>query len=138
MRMIFLAILLGLSNAWAHTAVEAITPGAYASVSAPQTVVVTLSEAVDLHFATFKVYPLKASGDRLALNRAAARLAATALKTRDDQALRADSFNLKQGEAAKVTIPLKPNLARGPYVVMWQILSDDGHVMTGQSIFTVK
>lgn len=122
----------------AHTAVTSTVPASQATITAPRNVEIAFNEAVDLHFATFKVYPLKAQGDKLALNRAAATLAKSALKARNDQAQRADQFTPQYGTTAKVSVPLKSGLAKGPYVFMWRVLSGDGHIVTGQSVFTIR
>lgn len=138
MRLLSFVILSLFSAAWAHTAVTSVTPGAFAIVTAPAAVQIKLNEPVDLHFATFKVYPLKVSGDKLALNRAAATLAKTALKARADEDLRADTWKKQTGTTSNVSIPLKQNLLSGAYVIMWRLLSGDGHVISGQSVFSVK
>lgn len=138
MKNLILPLLLLSGFASAHTEVTGLSPAPNAVVQAPKTVSLTLSEPVDLHFCTFKVYPLKATGDKLALNRAAADLAKTALNAKGDDAARADTAPKLSGMAAKVSIPLKTNLKAGNYAVMWRILSDDGHVVTGQSVFTVQ
>lgn len=138
MRFLLLAVLLLSGQALAHTAVTGIVPAAHASVTAPTNVEIKLNEAIDLHFATFKVYPLNVQGDKLALNRAAATLAKTALKARNDAAQRVDQFKSGGGTTDHVVIPLKSKLAPGPYVFMWRVLSADGHIVTGQSVFQVK
>lgn len=135
-RLILPLLLAGFAQA--HTAVTGITPAAFAVVSAPGSVSLTLNEAVDLHFATVKVYPLPGMGDKLSLNRAAAALAKSALNAKNDAAQRADAGGMLHGTADKITLPLKPNLKAGNYALMWRILSDDGHVVTGQSVFVVK
>ena len=39
---------------------------------------------------------------------------------------------------AQLRIPLRPGLKDGTYVVAWKLLSEDGHPVTGHSVFTVK
>lgn len=138
MRKLLLAALLLSATASAHTAVTAVTPAAFATVSAPRAVQLSFSEPIDLHFATVKVYPLKVTGDHPALNRAAETLLKTALGAKDDAAQRADTAPKLSGMGAKLSLPLKPGLKPGNYAVLWRILSDDGHVVTGQSVFSVK
>lgn len=137
MKNLILPLLLS-GTALAHTEVVGMTPAAHATVTAPQSVTLTLSEPIDLHFATFKVYPLNAKGDPSVLNRAATTLAQSVLNVKGDEAKRSDRAKSLTGLAAKVSLPLKPNLGAGNYVVMWRILSDDGHVVTGQSVFAIK
>lgn len=139
-RALAFALLLG-GPAAAHTAVTGVQPGAHAVISRPEAVVLTFSEPVALRFATFAVYPLPA-GDRASLNRAAARL----LKAPPESATRADTWasgsgatgTRPTGSARRVAVPLKPALAPGAYAVVWRVLSGDGHVVSGQSVFTVR
>ncbi len=137
MRTLLAALLLS-ATASAHTAVTAVTPAAFATVNAPRAVQLSFSEPVDLHFASVKVYALGATGDHAALNRAAETLLKTALGARDDAAQRADTAPRLTGLAARLSLPLRPDLKPGNYAVLWRILSDDGHVVTGQSVFSVK
>ena len=132
------ALLMASGLALAHTAVTGVVPAAHASVTSPKSVEIRLNEPIDLHFATFKVYALKAQGEKLALNRAAATLAKTALKARDDASQRADLFTPTTGAASHVVIQLKTKLPAGPYVFMWRVLSADGHIVTGHSVFLIR
>ncbi|GAA5500762.1 copper resistance protein C [Deinococcus xinjiangensis] len=133
---LMLALLLG-GFASAHTQITSLSPAAGATVTAPKTVTLTLSEAVDQKFVTIKVYPIKAAGDLLTLNRAAAALAKTALGSKNDASARVDMAQPKSGMAQTLSVPLKP-LKAGTYAIMWRLLSDDGHVVSGQSVFKVK
>lgn len=36
------------------------------------------------------------------------------------------------------SVPLKSSLAKGAYVFMWRVLSGDGHIVTGQSVFHIR
>lgn len=137
MRWLIGALLLS-SPALAHTAVTSVQPGAHASVRAPTAVTVTVSEAIPLKFATFKVYPLPVGGDRLTLNRAAATLAKTVVGAKNDAAQRADLWRGGEGQRALIHVPLKPRLKAGAYALLWRFLSADGHVVSGQSVFYVK
>lgn len=133
MRRSLLLALLALwpSYALAHTQVTRQLPPAGSTVTAPAAIRLELSEAINLHFSTFKVYPLPAG-------QSAQGYAAAMLGTNNCDALRADTCPKLDGLAARVSIPLKSNLKAGPYVLMWRILSDDGHVVSGQSSFSIK
>lgn len=131
-----LSLLLG--AALAHTEVSAVTPARGATVAAPRQVTLTLSEPVSLRFSTFKVYPLTASGNAAAVQQAAATLARTALDAKDDAAARADTAQARTGMAARVVLPLKAGLKPGLYAVLWRLASEDGHPVSGQSVFRVK
>ncbi|GBF04654.1 putative copper resistance protein CopC90 [Deinococcus aerius] len=129
---------LTLGAALVHTEVTAVTPARGATVPAPQQVTLTLSEPVSLRFSTFKVYPLTASGNAAAVQQAAATLAKTALDARNDAAARADTIQTRTGMAARVVLPLKAGLKPGLYAVLWRLASEDGHPISGQSVFRVK
>lgn len=114
---------LTLGTALAHTAVTSVTPAANA-------VTLTLSEPVNLRFSTFKVVPLPAGAD-------AGKTAAAALARRDD-ASRADTAPALSGTAARVQLPLRAGLRPGSYLVVWRLLSEDGHPVLGHSVFRVR
>ena len=133
---LFLVLALS-SSALAHTAVTSIQPGAHQTVSAPKAVSMSFNEAIPLKFATFRVYPLPA-GDKPSLDRAAAALTKTALLNKADLGGRVDTWAGGSGQAAAVKVPLKPGLKAGAYALVWRFLSDDGHVVTGQSVFHVR
>lgn len=138
MKRLLCVLLLALgTSALAHTAVTGIRPAAHATVSQPKAVQLEFSEAIPLRFATFKVYPLPA-GDKLSLNRAAKALLNTALNAKNDASARADAWAGGKGTALSLSLPLKPNLKAGAYAVLWRFVSEDGHVVTGQSVFHVK
>jgi methionine-rich copper-binding protein CopC len=131
MRALFLLLALALGTASAHTTVLSITPTANSRVAAPKEVVVKFSEPIELRFSTFRVLELDVGvrpedGARAAL----------ALKP-DAPELASQPVTART-LAALLRIPLKPNLKAGAYVVAWKILSEDGHPVTGHSIFTVK
>lgn len=143
MKKLILPLLLGLSTALAHTAITSVTPGEGKTVSAPRQVVITFNEPVSLRFSTFKVYPLGVSGDTLSVNRAAAKLAKSVIGLKNDDQARADhrlsgAASTSTVNTSTVTLPLKDHLKSGSYVVMWRILSEDGHPVTGQYVFRVK
>ena len=123
------ALLLG--AAAAHTQITHFDPAVGSSVSAPTTVTLTLSEPINLRFSTFKVYALPAGVD-------AATFAQSKLSLKNDAAARADAYTASAKLATKLSLPLKENLKSGPYIVMWRILSDDGHPISGQATFSIK
>lgn len=124
----------------AHTAITQLSPAHNAVVSAPKSVTLVFSESVDLHFCTFKVYPLAVTGNKLVLNRAAVSLRQTVLNDKNDTFKRADILIpvSRTAKTSEVNIPLKARLSPGNYVVMWRILSEDGHILTGQSVFRIQ
>lgn len=122
---------LSLGAAFAHTQVTAVTPRANARVTAPKTVTLTFDEPINLRFATFKVVPLPAGAD-------VEQTAAAALARRDDAALRADTAPALSGMAARVQLPLHAGLKPGAYLIVWRVVSDDGHPVSGHSVFWVQ
>ena len=126
---LFAALLLG--TAAAHTQITHFTPAAGSTVAAPKMVTLTFSEPVNLRFSTFKVYALPAGMDPAAF-------AKTKINLKNDAGARADTYSGPPSMAARLDLPLKTNLKPGAYVVMWHILSDDGHPVSGQSSFSVR
>ncbi|WP_420596841.1 copper resistance CopC family protein [Deinococcus sp.] len=128
---LFLVAALLLGSAAAHTEVTKLTPAAGSTVTAPKMIAVELSEPVNLRFSNFKVYALPAGMD-------AAKYAASKLKLKNDASARADVPQTYKGMAAKLNVALKPDLKPGDYELMWHLLSDDGHPVSGQAVFTIK
>lgn len=128
---LFLLAALSLSTALAHTEVTAIVPAANATVTAPKTITVTLSEPVNLRFSTFRVL-------RIGAGQTPTQAAAQALAAKADMHTLASLPTKAAGLAATVRVPLKAALPAGPYVIAWTLLSDDGHPVSGFSAFTVK
>ncbi|WP_412030001.1 copper resistance protein CopC [Deinococcus yunweiensis] len=128
---LFLLAALSLSTALAHTEVTAIVPAANATVAAPKTITVTLSEPVNLRFSTFRVL-------RIGAGQTPTQAAAQALAAKADMPTLASLPTKATGLAATVRVPLKAALPAGPYVIAWTLLSDDGHPVSGFSAFTVK
>ncbi|WP_216317670.1 copper resistance CopC family protein [Deinococcus aestuarii] len=126
---LFAALTLG--SALAHTEVTSVTPAANARVAAPKTVTLTFSEPIHLRFSTLKVVPLPTGADPT-------QTAAAALTRRDDAPSRADTAPALNGMAARVTLPLRPGLKPGAYLIAWRLLSEDGHPVSGHSVFHVR
>lgn len=123
------ALLLGTASA--HTQVSKMIPAQGSTVAAPSAVTLSLSEPINLRFSTFKVYALPAGTD-------AATFSKSKLSLKNDADARADTYAGSSKMAAKLSIPLQSKLKAGQYLVMWCILSDDGHPISGQSTFNVK
>ena len=131
MHVFFVLLALMLGTATAHTAVTSMTPAAGTSVAAPREVVLKFSEPTELRFSTFRVLAL---GPAVKPEDAAR----TALAMKADAAGLASQPLTAKNLAAQVRIPLKPGLKAGVYVVAWKLLSEDGHPVTGHSVFTVR
>ena len=128
-----------LSVAAAHSELEKATPAEDAKVSAPKAVELSFGEPLELRFSTFKVYPLGVTGNTLKVNGAAGALKTRVLSAKNDDAARADLGLSTTGRTAtSVTLPLKPNLVKGAYVVMWKVLSVDTHATDGYYVFYVR
>lgn len=139
-RVSLLSLALALSGAaWAHAELESASPAEGATVrQAPVEVTLTFSEPVETTFGLFKIYPLGAEVDlsaadaELRLNGLAGQLVADVLEAQGDGDARADTGVANAGSTnAEVTVPLKSDLAPGPYVVMWRVVSADTHPVEG-------
>ncbi|BDP41418.1 copper resistance protein [Deinococcus aetherius] len=130
-RLLPLALLGTLGLALAHTEVTSVTPGPQAAVAAPRSVLLRFSEPIELRFSTFRVMTLPTGKTPEAAAKLALALGADAPEL-------ANTPFTARSLAAQLALPLKPGLKSGTYVVAWKILSDDGHPVTGQSVFRVR
>lgn len=126
-----LLVLSSLSVTFAHSKVLSISPRSHATVEAPKQVSIKLNEKVKLKFCQLKVYRLEATGNKLALNRAAAQVA----KTGKAPKMKVNFAQQGKSETLKASVE---KLAAGRYVMAWRILSSDGHIVRGHSVFKVK
>lgn len=126
-----LTLLSTLSLALAHTEVTSITPDAKTAVAAPKNVLLQFSEPIELRFSTFRVMAVPTG-------KTPADAARMALTLKADAPGLANAPFTASNTAARLSLPLKAGLKSGTYVVAWKILSDDGHPVTGQSVFRVK
>ena len=107
------SLLLLASQAQAHAHLVKASPGLNAAVGAPQTVLLEFSEKLEPKFS------------------------AIALKTSNGDGVDvASAVNAKDHKAISATpkAPLKP----GAYMVMYRVVSADGHATKGDYTFTVK
>lgn len=141
-----LALILTLAGVGvAHSELESSTPAANATLqAAPTEVSLSFSEAVEVRFSTFKVYPLDADIDpsaddaRARLNGLAGQLVSEVLETQGDDEARADTgVSEAERTSETITLPLKPDLPAGVYAVMWRVLSVDTHTSQGFISFQV-
>lgn len=130
---IFLFVLtaLTLGRARAHTGVTLEHPVPGQRVTAPNSVTLTFSEPVDLRFSTFKVVPLPRGAD-------AKKTAAAVLARKKDGENRADTAPRLTGRVARLSLPLRPRLKPGAYLVVWRVLPEDGHPAVGHATFVVR
>ena len=128
------------SHGLAHAYLETSVPEGGTTIDTmPTEIVLTLSEAVELRFSTFKVVRLEdAPADRRALLEAAGALLEEVLPLRDDEELRADTGVLHEDStSAVIRIGMKEDLPPGTYVVMWRVLSVDTHTSEDLTVFHV-
>lgn len=130
-RLFALLLAAALGTASAHTEVTVVSPTSTLPASAPKAVQLSFAEPVNLRFATFRVVPMPAGKTPAEATRLA-----LALKPGSPQLV--NTGPVPSGMAAKLSLPLKPNLKAGPYLIAWAILSEDGHPVTGQSLFRVR
>ncbi len=128
----------------AHAEYRSSIPIAGATLkTAPRAVTINFSQAVEVRLSTFKVYPLSAPpeawGSSTRLKRLARPLVQQVLSLRNDGSRRVDTGVTTTKRTSKtVVVGLKPNLAPGPYVVMWKNLGVDGHAESDYYIFVYK
>lgn len=100
-------------SAFAHAGLEGAVPADGATVTAPDALVLTFTEAVSASMSGVVVKA--ADGSKVAIG---------------DATLSDDK--------ATLTIPLTAKPAAGVYTVEWHALSDDGHKTHGKFTFTVQ
>lgn len=141
-----LALLLsGAGLALAHAEVTSSQPADGTVLeTAPTEVTLTFSEAVEVPFSTFKVYPLGAEIDssdpdaEARRNGLAGQLVSEVLEAQGDDAARADSgLDTTEATATNLALPLKADLEPGIYVAMWRVLSVDTHEIQGFLTFEI-
>jgi copper resistance protein C len=133
MRIWFLILMLS-GMVFADSKPTKIVPANGASVSAPKAVSIAFNEGIEGRFSTFKVYPYTGEVN----NNAIRAFARAKLPLKNDTAARADVNHNAVSSTKNVQIQLKPNLAKGVYVVMWRILGADTHIVEGWSFFRIK
>lgn len=107
------ALLAAASGAQAHAHLVSATPAADADVAAPKSLRLTFSEKLEPKFSSVDL--MKADGKPVAVKPS---VAAKDRKT--------------------ITAALVAPLAPGSYMVMWHVVSADGHRMKGDYSFTVR
>ncbi len=142
----FLALSLAVP-AWAHSHLTASAPADGAVLgSAPASLQLAFTEAVQKRFSLFVVLPLsvpakagESAHDRsLRVHALAAQLADGVMANKGKGKGRVDTGLAHPAGAAKnVTIELAKNLSPGTYVLVWRALSVDTHVTHGIVVFTV-
>lgn len=138
--------LAGVGSTLAHADLESSTPAANETLQvAPAEVSLTFTEAAEVRFSTFKVYPLDAdlnfSADdaEARVNGLAGQLVSEVLETQGDDDARADTgVSTPERTTETVTLPLKSDSGPGVYVVMWRVLSVDSHTSQGFVTFRVS
>ena len=133
-------VLLAGTPVLAHAYLLSASPEATSVVTElPDTVVLTMSEPVEVAFSTLKVYALPdAPADKKALIDAAKALMQEKLALHNDEAERADAGVITTGRTGTLEIQLKPDLPAGTYVIMWRVLSADTHTTEDFTFFTYE
>ncbi|MDB5043966.1 MAG: copper resistance protein CopC, partial [Deinococcus sp.] len=126
-----LLLLAGLPVASAHTQVTVISPTPALPVTAPKAVVLRFAEPVNLRFASFRVLPMPTG-------KTPAEATKLALALKPDAPQLVNMGAVPSGMAANLRLPLKANLHPGPYLIAWAVLSEDGHPVSGHSLFRIR
>ena len=138
-----LAALMGAGVGMAHSQLYRSEPAENGRVKQkPGHVLLEFGEAIETKFSTFKVYHLETSetqGDPKLLHPQAMVLMNQVLQSRGDEAKRFDTGVKTAGNTVRlVNISLKETLEPGAYVVMWQVLSVDTHVLKDFIVFVYQ
>ncbi len=129
------------SMVFAHAELESSLPSAGDTIKTlPKAVEIAFGEAIEVKLSSFKVYRLQGSFATLkTAQTAATALVKKVLGAKGDQAQRSDDGLVTTAEnTSKIQIKLKSGLPAGTYVVMWKVLSVDGHVLSDYFLFTYK
>jgi methionine-rich copper-binding protein CopC len=144
-RFTLLGVALALAGAaLAHSYLKEASPAAGTRVrQMPGEVRLVFDEPLETRFSTFKVYRLEAPPEALSdfkrLNALAVPLFNRVLKQKGDEDARADAGLRTTARSTKeVVIGLKEGLKPGAYVVMWQLLSVDTHVLSDFYVFVYQ
>lgn len=142
---LILALLAGLASASAHSHLSASSPADGSTVTtAPATVELDFTEPVQVRYSVFDALPLpvpfKAGETPSELSKRvqtlASQLSDKALSNKVDAGLRVDTgVSPAKGATDKVALNLESGLKPGYYVVVWRVLSQDGHVTHGAVVF---
>ena len=125
--------------AWAHAYPTSVDPPADAQLErSPDRVEVRMSEPVELRFSRFAVVAMAdPPRDPVALRTAARELAAAVLEGRSEAPRADEGVVTAEARSDVIELALRPDLAAGTYVVLWRVLSIDGHVSQDVSWFHV-
>ncbi len=104
---------LAATGASAHAHLVSATPTANATVAAPQAIALKFSEKLEPKFSGVEL--MKANGDAIPVTSA-----------------------VSPKDRTSMSATVKDKLAPGAYMVMWHVVSADGHRMKGDFNFTVK
>ncbi len=129
----FLALLsvTTLGTALAHSGVTVVSPIPTLAVTAPKAVLLRFGDPLNLRFTSFRVMAMP-------LGKTPAEAVKLALALKADAPQLVNTGAVPTGMAAQLSLTLKPNLKAGPYLIAWSVLSEDGHPVTGHSLFRVR
>jgi methionine-rich copper-binding protein CopC len=135
--------LLAAGTAAAHAYLKTSTPARGAVVTTLlREVRLVFTEPGEVRHSVFRVHRLEAppGTERAQLNRMATSLARDVLRRpRADKPGRVDNgLATTQRRTTEIAIQLKPDLRPGHYVVIWHVLSVDGHRTQGSFLFTYR
>lgn len=119
---------LGLAHAHAGIASVTLTPP---SAATPGAVILKFNEPIELRFSTFRVVALP-------VGQLPADVAKAALALKAGAPELANAPLTAKNTVARLTLPLKPGLKPGRYLLAWKLLSEDGHPVTGQNVLRIK
>lgn len=140
-----LGLLAAMASASAHSHLAASTPSDGSTVGeAPTRVELTFTEPVQVAYSLFEALPLPVpdrSGETPSqrdkrVHELASQLSDRALAGKADSKARVDTgVTPAKGATEKVSVALRQHLPPGYYVLVWRVLSEDGHVTHGVVVF---
>jgi hypothetical protein len=132
-------LLLVPAGVWAHAYPTSVEPSGDAVLErSPVRIVVTMSEPVELRFSRFAVVAMAdPPQDPASLRTAARDLAASVLEGRSEAPRADEGVVTTEARSDRIELALRPDLEAGTYVVLWRVLSIDGHVTQDASWFHV-
>jgi len=143
-----LACLAGLASASAHSHLSASTPADGTTVTAaPIAVELDFTEPVQAAYSLFEALPLPvpfAAGETAPqlsarVHDLASQLSDEVLAKKVDAKTRVDTgVAPSRGTTDTVDVKLQDGLQAGYYVIVWRVLSEDGHVTHGVVVFRVR
>lgn len=129
--------------ALSHASITKISPKRNIVITKPlKSIEIEFNEKINLRFSKVEVHFFsefkKNLNSPLKINREAAKFSKIALSSKKSLASIPIPKQLRGEKVQELSISLKNNLKSGHYIIIWQIMSADGHPIKGFSPFQIK